>query len=107
MTDMESAIRWLAGTFLFVRLRRNLTHYKLKEGATQRDEDEMLRQICEKDIKLLQDTGLVATEQLRSTQFGEAMARYYVRFETIKSLLSLKSKATISQIVSIYGNEVS
>lgn len=107
VTDMESAIRWLAGTFLFVRLRRNLTHYKLKEGATQRDEDEMLRQICEKDIKLLQDTGLVATEQLRSTQFGEAMARYYVRFETIKSLLSLKSKATISQIVSIYGNEVS
>jgi hypothetical protein len=28
-----------------VRLRRNPTHYKLKEGANQEDEDELLRQI--------------------------------------------------------------
>ena len=100
VTDMESAIRWLAGTFLFVRLRRNPTHYKLKEGASQSDEDEMLRQICEKDINLLQGCGLVSTECLKSTQFGDAMARYYVRFETMRTLLSLKPKASISQIVS-------
>lgn len=104
VTNMESATRWLAGTFLFIRLRRNPTHYKLKEGASPHDEDEMLRQICEKDVKLLQETGLVSTEQLRSTQFGDAMARYYVRFETMKALLSLKPKATISQIVSHGGN---
>lgn len=100
VTDMESAVRWLAGTFLFVRLRRNPTHYKLKEGAIRDDEDKMLRQICEKDIKMLQECGLVSTEKLRSTQFGDAMARYYVRFETMKNLLSLKPKATILQIVS-------
>lgn len=105
VTDMKSAIRWLAGTFLFIRLRRNPTHYKLKEGASAHDEDEMLWQICEKDIKLLQETGLVSMEQLRSTQFGDAMARYYVRFETMKGLLSLKPKATISQIVSV-PNEI-
>jgi len=100
VTDVESATKWLAGTFLFVRLRRNPTHYKLKEGATQEDEDELLRQICEKDIKLLQECGLVETERLRSTHFGDAMARYYIRFETMKILLSLKHQATISQIVS-------
>lgn len=99
VTDMESAFRWLAGTFLFVRLRRNPKHYKLKEGASPHDEDEMPRQICEKDIKLLQETGLVSAEQLQSTEFGDAMARYYVRFETMVTLLSLKQKATISQIV--------
>lgn len=104
VTDMESAIRWLAGTFLFVRLRRNPTYYKLKEGASPHDEDEMLRQICEKDIKLLQETGLVSEGQLRSTQFGDAMARYYVRFETMKALLSLNSKATISQIVRYHSD---
>ncbi|KAK1147586.1 ATP-dependent DNA helicase MER3 [Aspergillus melleus] len=101
ITDIESAIKWLAGTFLFVRLRRNPTHYHLKEGANRDDEDEMLRQICEKDINLLRECGLIAPEQLRSTQYGDAMARYYVRFETMKTFLSLKPRATISQIFSV------
>ncbi|OJJ40268.1 hypothetical protein ASPWEDRAFT_123002 [Aspergillus wentii DTO 134E9] len=100
VTNVESAIRWLAGTFLFVRLRRNPIHYKLKEGANHDDEDELLRQICEKDIKLLQESGLVSSERLKSTEFGDAMARYYVRYETMKILLALKPQATMSQILS-------
>ncbi|GFF30986.1 ATP-dependent DNA helicase MER3 [Aspergillus udagawae] len=100
VSDVDSAVRWLAGTFLFVRLRRNPKHYQLKEGATKDDEDEMLRQICEKDIKLLQETGLVASERLKSTPFGDAMARYYVRFDTMKTLLALKPRATVSQVLS-------
>lgn len=99
--DVGSATKWLAGTFLFVRLRRNPTYYELKEGASQEDEDQLLRQICEKDIKLLQECGLVDTECLRSTPFGDAMARYYIRFETMKIILSLKHQATISQIVGV------
>ncbi|RHZ65844.1 putative DEAD/DEAH box DNA helicase (Mer3) [Aspergillus thermomutatus] len=81
VTDVDSAVRWLA-------------------RATKDDEDEMLRQICEKDIKLLQETGLVASERLKSTPFGDAMARYYVRFETMKTLLALKTHATVSQLLS-------
>lgn len=100
VTDVESAIKWLAGTFLFVRLRRNPTYYQLKEGADREDEDGMLRQICEKDIKLLQECGLVTSDRLQSTQFGDAMARYYVRFETMKTFLTLKPQSSISQIVS-------
>ncbi|KKK20097.1 hypothetical protein ARAM_000800 [Aspergillus rambellii] len=100
VTDIESAIRWLAGTFLFVRLRRNPTHYQLREGANQDDEDEMLRQICQKDIKLLQECGLVTLEGLRSTPFGDAMARYYVRFKTMQSFLALNKQAGIAQILS-------
>lgn len=100
VTNLETAVKWLAGTFLFVRLRRNPTHYKLKENANPSDEDEMLRQICEKDTKLLQETGLVSEGgTLKSTEFGDAMARYYVRFETMKTLLSLKPGATIVEIV--------
>ncbi|PKY00800.1 P-loop containing nucleoside triphosphate hydrolase protein, partial [Aspergillus campestris IBT 28561] len=104
VTDIESAIKWLAGTFLFVRLRRNPTHYDLKEGADRDDEDGMLRQICEKDIKLLQECRLVTTGCLKSTQFGDAMARYYVRFETMKGLLSLERHATVSHILSVIAH---
>lgn len=101
VTDLESATKWLAGTFLFVRLRRNPTHYKLKENADRKDEDEMLRQICEKDVALLQECELVSTDgKFKATPFGDAMAKYYVKFETMKVLLSLPSKAKISEIVS-------
>ncbi|CAG7922892.1 unnamed protein product [Penicillium olsonii] len=97
ISDVQSAVKWLAGTFLFVRLRRNPTHYNLKEGAKQEDEDEMLRQICEKDISMLRECGLIETEYLCSTPAGEAMARYYIRFETMKVFLSLKPKATLHE----------
>lgn len=100
VTDVQSATKWLAGTFLFVRLRRNPTYYKLKEGASQEEEDGLLRQICEKDIKLLQECGLVEKEKLCSNPFGDAMARYYIRFNTMKKLLSLKAQADLAQIVS-------
>ncbi|PWY64887.1 DEAD/DEAH box DNA helicase [Aspergillus eucalypticola CBS 122712] len=101
ITDTESAIRWLAGTFFFVRMRRNPTYYRLKEDADKEDEEEMLRQICQKDIKLLQDCGLVSADSLKSTKFGDAMARYYVRFETMKTLLTLKPHSTVPQILSV------
>ncbi|KAL4994990.1 Sec63 Brl domain-containing protein [Aspergillus recurvatus] len=101
VNGIESAASWLAGTFLFVRLRRNPTHYKLKEGANRDDEDEMLRLICEKDIKLLQECGLVDTESLKSTPFGDAMSRYYIRYETMKTLSTMKPKSSIAQILAI------
>ncbi|RAO68915.1 uncharacterized protein BHQ10_004927 [Talaromyces amestolkiae] len=79
VSDIQSAIKWLAGTFLFVRLRRNPTRYKLKENADHRDEDEMLQQICDKDIKLLQETELVVKQgPIKATPYGEAMAKYYL-----------------------------
>lgn len=100
VSDIQSAIKWLAGTFLFVRLRRNPTRYKLKENADHRDEDEMLQHICEKDVKLLQECDLVSTQSsFKSTPFGDAMAKYYVKFETMRILLALPPRAKVSEIV--------
>lgn len=102
VSDIQSAIKWLAGTFLFVRLRKNPTRYKLKENADRRDEDEMLQQICDKDIKLLQETELVVKQSpFKATRYGEAMAKYYVKFETMKIILALPPRAKISEIVSL------
>ncbi|KAL4958480.1 Sec63 Brl domain-containing protein [Aspergillus filifer] len=100
INSLETATGWLAGTFLFVRLRRNPTHYKLKEGANRDDEDEMLRQICEKDIKLLQEYDLVESNSLKSTPLGDAMARYYIRFETMKTIHAMKPQSDVAQILS-------
>ncbi|KMU87670.1 ATP-dependent DNA helicase MER3 [Coccidioides immitis H538.4] len=101
VTDIESATMWLAGTFFFTRLQKNPTYYNLKEGCDRADEEEMMRQICEKDIKLLQECSLI-TERvpLKSTEFGDVMARYYVKFETMKAFIALPPKAKMSEILS-------
>ena len=101
--DIPSAKKWLAGTFLFVRLRRNPHYYRLKEGDALReyDEDELLEQMCEKDIKALQSVDLISSGPiLKCSEFGDAMARYYVKFETMRIILSMPPRAKMSEIVS-------
>ncbi|KAF1812246.1 P-loop containing nucleoside triphosphate hydrolase protein, partial [Eremomyces bilateralis CBS 781.70] len=101
ITDIASAKRWLTGTFLYVRLKKNPTYYKLKDGARINNLDELLDEILSKDIQQLQELGLVETEpRYKATEYGDAMARYYVLFDTMKSILQLPTKAKVSDILS-------
>ena len=101
IADVRSAKKWLIGTFLYVRLKRNPNHYRFAGDFNDRNIDEILERICSKDISLLQDWDLVSKEtMLKSTEFGDAMARYYLQFETMKILLQIPPKARLSEIVS-------
>ena len=98
--NLESAKRWLASTFLRVRLQKNPDHYQLQEGINLRDDDAILRQICEKDILLLSGADLVQNEgNLKCTELGDAMARYYIKFETMKTFGAIPPKAKMSEIL--------
>lgn len=102
VVDMASAKRWLAGTFMFVRLQRNPRHYQLEGHVKQTGTDELLESICAKDIGLLQEARLVSDEsRFKCTEFGDAMARYYVSFNTMKTILAMAPKAKMSEVVSI------
>ncbi|KAF2488471.1 P-loop containing nucleoside triphosphate hydrolase protein [Lophium mytilinum] len=107
ITNTQTAKKWLAGTFLFVRLKQNPEHYKLEGARSGQDIDEQLDSICSRDIDLLQDTNLVtAGEVLKCTEFGHAMARYYVQFETMRHFMGLPPKAKISDILSALAQAV-
>lgn len=84
--DLAGATCWLKSTFLYVRMKQNPQHYRIG-GAAATIED-TLQALCKKDIDLLASHDLLRTdqEQLRITGYGNAMAKYYVRFET--SMLS-------------------
>ena len=102
MASAASARKWLAGTFLYVRLKENPDHYKIDGDAPGGSLDERLQNICGRGIALLEEHDLVrSTPKLRSTEFGDAMARYYVKFDTMKELLALAPKAKISEILSV------
>ena len=103
ISDLNTAKKWLTGTFLGVRMRQNPEYYKLDSVPPNRDADERLGLVCERDIKLLEDHELVKYEgdRLIDTEYGQAMSRYMVQFETMKLLLSLPEGASTVQIVSL------
>ncbi|KAK5149095.1 hypothetical protein LTR04_000090, partial [Oleoguttula sp. CCFEE 6159] len=102
ITDLYSAKKWLSGTFLYVRLKGNPNHYRLDGDTGGRDIDERLEHICSKGLSSLVQHRLVTSdnEKLECTEFGDAMARYYLQFETMKIFLGLPPKAKLSEILS-------
>ncbi len=98
--DIVTAARWLRGTFLYVRMTKNPLFYKLQGDAAGADVDERVQDICARDIGLLQATELVSRgSELKCTEYGEAMGRYYVKFGTMQAVVRLKQKAKVSEIV--------
>ncbi len=100
--DAQSARVWLEGTFLYVRFRQNPEHYKIAGDTRNRNLDNRVEQICKTDLTLLHQYQLITDDnQFKSTEFGEAMARYCVQFNTMTLIMGLQPKAKISEIVSI------
>ncbi|KAI4104557.1 MAG: hypothetical protein LQ339_003860 [Xanthoria mediterranea] len=101
--SLYTAKRWLAGTFLYVRLGQNPGHYQLDGDATNLNLDNRIERVCQRDIDLLLDAQLVtdAVDRIKCTEFGDAMARYYIKFETMKGLLSLEPRSKMSDILCV------
>ncbi|KAH8902124.1 P-loop containing nucleoside triphosphate hydrolase protein [Coniochaeta sp. PMI_546] len=102
ITNMETAKKWLGGTFLSVRMRRNPNYYQLSEStSTINDKDSLLEETCERTVKLLQEYNILTREQtFKQTEYGRAMSRYMVEFNTMKLLLELPRAMNMEQLLS-------
>ena len=99
--DLYIAKKWLAGTFLYVRLGLNFKHYQLDGDAVELNLDERIERIWKRDLDLLKEAKLVtSSDRLKATEFGDAMARYYVKFNTMQVLMRLQPRSKMSDIVS-------
>ncbi|KAK0710243.1 hypothetical protein B0T26DRAFT_743356 [Lasiosphaeria miniovina] len=103
ITDLPSAKGWLSGTFLSVRLRRNPDHYQLTGSMSNPSQiDNRLEEICERDIKLLQEAEVVTDgETFECTEYGRSMSRYMVEFTTMKLLLQIPRAAGTETLITI------
>ncbi|KAK3349149.1 putative HFM1/MER3 protein [Lasiosphaeria hispida] len=103
INDLSSAKTWLAGTFLSVRLRRNPDHYQLTNNMSNPTQiDDRLEEICERDIKLLQEAEVVTDgDKFKCTDYGRAMSRYMVSFTTMKTLLQIPRAVGMEALITI------
>jgi ATP-dependent DNA helicase HFM1/MER3 len=82
-------------------MKHNPEYYILEGDNDSKDMNERLGQICSRDISLLREHNLIHGDtSLKSTEFGDAMARYCIQFETAKNFLTLPPKARLSEILS-------
>ncbi|KAF2400703.1 P-loop containing nucleoside triphosphate hydrolase protein [Trichodelitschia bisporula] len=101
ITDLASAKKWLAGTFLQVRLRANPRHYRLKGASNCLAPDESLELICQRAVQSLREYDFVrGATRWTVSEFGRAMGRYSVKFETALTFRTLPFQAKLSEILS-------
>ena len=103
---MDSAQSWLRGTFLHVRFSKNPDHYRLDDDmGSDFSLDDSLKRILSTNIASLQQHELVKdSPRLQCSEYGDAMARYCIQFETMKFILELSPKAKISEIVCVVSH---
>ncbi|KAK8018948.1 hypothetical protein PG991_008138 [Apiospora marii] len=98
--NLDTAKKWIDGTFLNVRMRQNPDKYTLKGSDTGANADESLQQWCERDIRTLQQHRLITQgDHFKCTEYGNAMSRYMVKFETMKLLLAIPKAPTMEQLI--------
>ena len=97
--DIGSAKVWLRSTFFYVRCRANPKYY----GVSPNDDaiDSMMEEKCLKNIEVLQSHGLIENTEgkFRTTAYGKAAARYYVRLPTVYRILGMSGQAKLKDMV--------
>ncbi|KAI9009744.1 Sec63 Brl domain-containing protein [Gaertneriomyces semiglobifer] len=96
------AMEWLRSTFLYVRMKRNPSYYKLKNCSTAEGRlsaEHRLESICLRDMDLLFENQLIHVSQdqrfIESTEFGQAMAKYYIKYQTAVRVINVKRSSTV------------
>ncbi|KAI0887763.1 P-loop containing nucleoside triphosphate hydrolase protein [Annulohypoxylon maeteangense] len=105
--EVQTAKKWIKGTFLNVRVCQAPWLYDIKDVRTTEDIEMRMEEWCERDVKLLQQFGLV-TEQVpfQCTEYGHAMSRYMVNFDTMKQLLSIPTGAPLKEILTTLSKAI-
>ncbi|KAG2204812.1 hypothetical protein INT47_004087 [Mucor saturninus] len=103
ITNMSTALTWLQSTFLYVRLSKNPTHYKLNRTENM-SIDVILKEICVKDLELLERHNLIEKQSnflLKPTPYGLIMDKYYVKFLTMIKIMEAENPTSVKDTLNL------
>jgi ATP-dependent DNA helicase HFM1/MER3 len=102
IADAESAKKWLRSTFFHVRCRANPKFYGL--DATPGEVEKMVESVCLYNLERLLNASLVGSSsgKLHLTAYGEAAAKYCVRFQTAEMIVGMNGSAKLKYVVRTY-----
>ncbi|XP_022248602.1 probable ATP-dependent DNA helicase HFM1 isoform X4 [Limulus polyphemus] len=105
ITDVSIAVEWLKSTFLYIRVLKNPKHYGINTGLSKEEIEKKLQDMCLKELNALTKYKLVKMDDdgfdLKPTEQGRLMARYFIAFDTIKQFTTLNGTETLCDLVSV------
>ena len=102
LSDITLALEWLKSTFFYVRVQKNPKQYGFPIGISKEEMERKLQELCVINLNALAKIKLVEmTEdiELKSTEAGRLMARFYVAYETMKNFSTLEGDEDLSGLV--------
>ncbi|KAH9268223.1 hypothetical protein BASA84_000286 [Batrachochytrium salamandrivorans] len=105
ISNSANALSWLQSTFLYVRIRQNPTHYRLKNCTAEvgrLSAETRLEAMLLCDLKRLSDNDIITIDNNRQciqpAEYGKAMAKYYLMFESVQLMVKLKISSSLQTV---------
>ncbi|KZT52720.1 P-loop containing nucleoside triphosphate hydrolase protein [Calocera cornea HHB12733] len=102
ISNVESAKQWLKRSFLFQRIQKNPRHYSMGKDEKQTWEAR-LDELVDESVKKLETAELITVEdgdrRMTSTEYGEVMSRYYIRFNTLEVIANADERTDGKDII--------
>ncbi|KAJ9596387.1 hypothetical protein L9F63_012595, partial [Diploptera punctata] len=103
VTDIGYAMEWIRSTFLYVRALKNPTHYGISAKCNRKNIESNLQDMCNRELNALASANLIVMDvmDIKPTDDGILMARYYLRLGTMKAFSKVKGNETLENIVHV------
>ncbi|KAL7753025.1 ATP-dependent DNA helicase MER3 [Sorochytrium milnesiophthora] len=107
VSSFRTALLWLKSTFLYIRIRKNPSHYRVlgEAGIGNRitAPDKKLELLCVQGLKQLQEHGMIeiasSGNAVQPTALGTTMAKYYVKLQTVVNMTRLKQHPGLEEML--------
>ncbi|XP_072297913.1 probable ATP-dependent DNA helicase HFM1 [Eucyclogobius newberryi] len=104
ISDVNMALDWIRSTFLYIRALRNPKHYGFSADLDRHGIESKLQELCLKNLNALSSIDLIHMDEdinIKPTEPGRLMARYYVAFETMKQFRQISGTESLSDLIEL------
>ncbi|KAM6919896.1 putative ATP-dependent DNA helicase HFM1 [Lycodopsis pacificus] len=104
ISDVNMALDWIRSTFLYIRALKNPAHYGFSANLDRFGIEAKLQELCLKNLNSLSSIGLIDMDEdinIKPTEGGRLMARYYVAFDTMKQFSNVAGTESLSDLIEL------
>ncbi|XP_022610745.1 probable ATP-dependent DNA helicase HFM1 [Seriola dumerili] len=104
ISHVNMALDWIRSTFLYIRALKNPTHYGFSADLDRYGIEAKLQELCLKNLNSLSSIGLINMDEdinIKPTEAGRLMARYFVAFDTMKRFCEVAGTETLSDLIEL------
>ncbi|KAM6918287.1 LOW QUALITY PROTEIN: putative ATP-dependent DNA helicase HFM1 [Xenentodon cancila] len=104
ISDVNMALDWIRSTFLYIRALKNPAHYGFSAHLDRFGIEAKLQELCLKNLNSLSSIDVITMDEdinIKATEAGRLMARYYVAFDTMKHFSKVAGTETLADLIEL------